>query len=102
VTGWDGSTRRETLPPDWEQRVAAVRARSGGRCEQIKSNGRRCANPSREVDHAVERLDHAVDHLRDLCYWHHRVKTQAEATAARWPSRQKTTPVERHPGMRRK
>jgi len=102
MTGWDGSTRRATLPPDWAQRVAAVRARSGGRCEKIKANGKRCANPGRDVDHAVHRLDHAVEHLQHLCFWHHKDKTQREATEARWPTRSSSRPSEKHPGLRKR
>lgn len=100
MSGWSNSNRRAELPPDWDARVAAVRARSGGRCEKIKSNGRRCANPSRDVDHAVHREDHAVEHLMDLCLWHHRHKTHEESAAARAP-RGPSRPAERHPGLRR-
>lgn len=81
---WAGSTRRATLPPDWNQRVAAVKHRSGGRCEHQGPAGR-CTNRSASVDHAAYRLDHRPEALMDLCQPHHAVKTRSESTAGRWP-----------------
>jgi hypothetical protein len=97
---WAGSTRRDTLPPDWRKRRAQRRALAGGRCEWIKGNGRRCETEcwdDGECDHWVDRNDHRLESLRWLCHKHHARKTQAEARAARSdrPSRQR--PSEEHP-----
>lgn len=105
---WDGSTRRETLPPDWDQRVAAVHQRSGGRCEwkrnPAKGDHRRCPNKADGgVDHYKGRHYHELDGLRDSCHQHHSKKSSQEgndAQAARKALRLR--PKEQHPGMIRR
>lgn len=108
MAAWEGSTRRETLPPDWPKRVAARRKKAatekfpGGQCEKwIKSavDGRwmRCPLAGDEVDHDNHRLDH--DHLKLLCGRHHTEKTNREAQAARYRPRRRREP-EAHPGTR--
>lgn len=103
--GWAGSDRKETLPSDWEQRVAKVRARSGGRCEwkvdPANGNYRRCPNAADGgVDHFKGRTYHELDGLRDSCHRHHSKKSSQEGNDAKREIRTRTrrTP-ERHPGM---
>lgn len=98
-TPWAGSTRRATLPADWNQRVATVHRRAAGRCEHV--DGQRCPLAGAQVDHAVHRDDHRIEALQLLCDPHHRTKTQAEAAAGRWPKGGPGTPsppLRRGPG----
>ena len=98
---WASSTRRADLPANWEALRREVIARAGGRCEQVKADGTRCRLPGRDVHHAGDRMDHRTEVLRFLCEHHHKVITQQQAQAARWPVRESKRPRERHPGMRR-
>lgn len=106
--GWVGSTRSESLPPDWPERVAAVRARSGGRCEwkvdPKAGNYRRCPNPADGgVDHFKGRNYHELDGLRDSCHTHHSKKSSAEGNAAKAAIKAKgIRPPEQHPGLIRR
>ena len=104
--GWAGSTRKDSLPPNWESElVPAVKARSGGRCEwkvdPKAGNYRRCPNPANGgVDHFKGRDYHQLDGLRDSCSMHHNGKSSAEGNAAKAAIRTKgRRPPERHPGM---
>lgn len=106
--GWNDSARKDSLPADWPQRVAAVRARSGGRCEwkinPAAGNYRRCPNTADGgVDHYKGRHYHELDGLRDSCATHHGRKSSREgndAKAARKALRLR--PKEEHPGMIRR
>lgn len=106
---WENSSRRETLPPDWDQRVAAVHARSGQgqpwpRCEwrvnPAAGNYRRCPNPANGgVDHFKGRDYHELDGLRDSCHEHHSKKSSAEGNAAKAAKKAlRFRPKEQHPG----
>lgn len=107
---WDGSTRAETLPPDWpkrvakERRAAATPEHPNGQCRRrIKSavTGRwmRCPLAGDEVDHRSDRLNH--DDVELLCSRHHTKKTQQEAQAAKAAKRATgRREPERHPGGR--
>lgn len=98
---WDGSTRKETLPPDWRQRRAAVFARDGNRCVIVKKNGRRCWDKATDCDHIGSRDDHSLQNLRSLCAWHHgkRSASQGGTASANRPKRQINRPPETHPGL---
>ena len=102
--GWVGSTRKESLPSDWEQRRSAVKRRADGRCERIKtSTGKRCANPGTDCDHVVRPADGGTDELANLewlCGWHHRAKTSREGNDARKASQARgKRPQRPHPGF---
>ncbi len=103
--GWAGSTRKDSLPDDWAQRVRDVKARSGGRCEwkvdPAAGNYRRCPNPANGgVDHYKGRDYHELDGLRDSCTRHHRPKSAQEGVEARAAIRAKgAREPERHPGL---
>lgn len=99
---WEGSTRRETLPPNWQEIRAAVFARDGYRCVEIMPDGRRCISQAQECDHGDDRLDHSTSNLRSLCAPHHRAKSSAEGGRASAAARKKRSrhsrrrPVESH------
>ncbi|WP_054050704.1 HNH endonuclease [Alloactinosynnema sp. L-07] len=95
---WAGSTRRDTLPPDWAERVAQVKARDRGRC-QWPEHGTTCGQPGRDVDHIHGRHNHSLTNLRLLCGWHHDRKSSAEGNATRVRHTNRRPP-EPHPGLR--
>lgn len=98
---WEGSNRRAELPADWPARREACKQRAGGRCEWVRSSGRRCTSPGTDADHRTSRDNH--DDLQWLCRFHHNMKTQAEAQAAKAAKRAKLRDEpEPHPGRRRK
>lgn len=107
--GWDNrpSTRRETLPPDWEKRRKAQLKRDGKRCqwgslEEDRAVYGMCDRLAREVDHCGDSQDH--DNLRSLCTPHHAKRSarqgaakSAEVRKARVAARK--TSSDRHPGL---
>jgi len=99
---WSGSTRKERLPDDWQQRRATTRDRAGGRCQATMRDGTRCVEPGTDCDHIVHGDNHALSNLQWLCSWHHDKKTAREALEARRyiprPSARK--PQEKHFGLR--
>ena len=102
--GWKGSTRRNRLPADWPAWVTAVRARSGGKCEWIRSSGKRCGRPADGgVDHKDRDKGESLANLQDLCRWHHRHKTTLEGQQAKAEKRDLgRRPQEPHPGLIRR
>lgn len=80
-TPWRNSNRRRRLPPNWDELRAAVRRRSGGRCEMV-ADGVRCHRPAKECDHIVPGDDHRPENLQDLCWPHHRKKSSREGGEA--------------------
>lgn len=96
---WEGSTRRETLPPNWREIREAVFARDGYRCVEIMPDGRRCINPAQECDHGDDRLDHSMGNLRSLCKPHHAARSASQggrASQAARKKRRRLRPAERH------
>jgi len=67
--------------PTYRRNRAAVRRRSGGRCE-IVENGRQCGSRDHvQCDHIIPVTQggtHAMENLRDTCGPHHRAKTAQE------------------------
>jgi len=62
---WSDSTRAARLPKDWPARVAAVRRRSGGKCEKIRA-GQRCNRRANGgVDHINRFGSDELDNLED-------------------------------------
>lgn len=101
---WESSDRRDRLPADWKQRVAAVWKRDGGRCTwKLPRSGERCPRKGADVDHIRNDDNHALSNLRLLCRRHHDLKTQGEAREGRRKKRQprKRPRVERQPGRLR-
>lgn len=94
-------TRKERLPDNWAELRRLVEARAGGRCEAFMKSGKRCHDPGTDCDHVVRgTAGHDNDDLSNLqwlCAWHHRMKTAAEANAAK-PVVTARHPREKHPG----
>jgi 5-methylcytosine-specific restriction protein A len=99
---WSGSTRKQRLPRDWDERRATVRDRAGGRCQATMRDGTRCDELGTDCDHIKHGDNHSLSNLQWLCSWHHNKKTAQEAARARRyvrvPSARK--PREQHPGLR--
>ena len=93
--GWQGSTRRKRLPPDWPKTRAKVMRRDGGVCHVSGADA---------VDHVTPGDDHDPANLapihHDVWPYCHRTKSSAEggraAQARRIPRRR---PSEAHPGL---
>lgn len=99
--GWKDSLRRERLPPDWYRLRGHVKKRAGGVCEAPLSNGSRCTAPGTDCDHIIAGDNHDPSNLQWLCKAHHKIKTAAEANAAKAPALTSKHPGERHPsGLR--
>lgn len=100
---WEGSTRKETLPPDWERRRQAVFARDGNRCVIIKQNGKRCWDAATDCDHIGDRDNHELSNLRSLCSWHHARRSGSQGGSASAKARRERPslkrPPEQHPGL---
>ena len=94
---WEGSTRKQRLPANWQQLRAVVLTRCGGRCEAIMRSGKRCHDKATDVDHIIHGDDHSLSNLQGLCTWHHKRKTAIEANASRTRPTQ-ARPPETHPG----
>lgn len=95
--GWYNSNRRQRLPKDWASRVARVKERAAGVCEANLPSGKRCGRQGRDVDHKIRNDNHDLSNLQLLCGFHHDLKTQGEARAARQRFMPKRRPVEGHP-----
>lgn len=92
---WQGSTRKETLPPNWESEIRpAVLERDGYRCrirfEDI------CVDDANQVDHIGDRRDHRLENLQAGCGPCHQRKSSQQGRAARFSERR---PVEAHPAF---
>lgn len=93
---WEGSTRRDRLPPGWSTRtVPRILQRDGRRC-QLAYDG--CTGEATEVDHITPGDDHRDENLQAVCSWCHSRKTAAEGNAAR-TRYSRRRPPERHPGL---
>lgn len=79
---WEGSTRKETLPVDWDRLRRACLNRDGHRCTWM-DKGRRCPEPATDVDHVGNRDDHRLRNLRALCSGHHLKRTSQQAYQAK-------------------
>jgi 5-methylcytosine-specific restriction protein A len=95
--GWEGSTRKATLPPDWQAIRRAVLQRDGWRCTWPTPTGR-CTERATDVDHVGDRDDHTLENLRALCAPHHLQHTSRQANTKRWATRA-ARPPEPHPGL---
>ncbi|WP_230671010.1 HNH endonuclease [Rathayibacter sp. Leaf248] len=101
-TGWRGSTRKQTLPPDWPTIRRHVLERDGHRCQHIRyDTGRICGAHATDCDHLEDRTDHRPENLAAKCSHHHDEKTNREAGyasgAARRAKRDAAQP--QHPGL---
>jgi 5-methylcytosine-specific restriction protein A len=100
---WENSTRRDTLPPDWEAIRARVLTRDRGRCTWIEHN-RRCPARATDVDHIRRDGGDGEENLRGLCRPHHTRKSSREGGVASGAARRarvaaRKRPPEPHPGL---
>ncbi|GAA1051362.1 hypothetical protein GCM10009569_34820 [Arthrobacter russicus] len=99
MPNWSGSTRKATLPPDWQQRRQAVFKRDGYQCTHIRHDtGQRCTQPATDCDHTGDRQDHRLQSLTSLCSYHHQGKSSSQGGKANKPIKE-TRPQEQHPGL---
>jgi 5-methylcytosine-specific restriction protein A len=85
---WAGSTRRRSLPPDWEARRRIVLDR-----DPVCTDGQACHHlaTSTEVHHRGNRDDHRVEQLAGICRDCHNAETQKQAAAGRHTNTQGAT-----------
>lgn len=112
---WQGSSRRTTLPPNWNSEIRpAILNRDGHRCTWLDGHddggfnayltgdydpADRCTELGTDVDHVGDQSDHSPGNLRTLGSWHHnrRSSQQGNANRRRYSNRR---PAEPHPGLR--
>jgi 5-methylcytosine-specific restriction protein A len=92
---WETSDRRSRLPADWSRRVAAVKRRARGRCEETY-HAPGCDGRGRDVDHVVQGDDHSLSNLQLLSGPCHDRKTRLDNGYVATVS----APQETHPGRR--
>lgn len=103
MPNWQGSDRRERLPPDWERTRKRILRRDGNRCTHRDQYGDRCQSMATDVDHIVAGDNHDDSNLRALCAFHHQKKSSSEGAAARaraqWRNKKRFSRAEQHPGL---
>ena len=100
MSSWETSDRKSRLPSNWTALRNLVLNRCGGRCEVIKSNGKRCWDKATDVDHIKRGDNHDPSNLQGICTWHHRRKTARESAEIRAEMNAiLTRPPEKHPGL---
>lgn len=85
--------RHDPLPSDWTARRRRTAMRAGWRCVAPLEMGARCPEAGTDCDHIINARSaegqamgdavHGFRNLQWLCEEHHRVKTLAEARAAK-------------------
>lgn len=100
MPGWQGSSRKATLPKDWRKIREQVLNRDRGKCTW-RAGGIKCDRDANQVDHIVPGSDHSLSNLRALCREHHAIKSSSEGgRAKRRVSRYRVArPSEQHPGL---
>lgn len=93
---WSTSSRHDRLPSDWPARVAAVKRRAKGRCEETH-HAPGCDGKGRDVDHVKQGDDHSLANLQYLSRACHDRKTRLDNGYVAAVS----APLEQHPGRRR-
>lgn len=98
MANWEGSTRRETLPANWQRLRRVVFRRAGYQCQHVRvDTGMRCKTRANQCDHVGDRDDHSLSNLRALCEYHHQIRSSSQggqAHAARFKRAEK-----QHPGV---
>lgn len=103
-TGWQGSTRRQTLDREFFRNRERVLRRDGRQC-QLRIPGV-CTGAANQADHIGDRLDHSPENMRAACPECHQRRSseqggRAYAERARARVRARTRPAEPHPGLLR-
>ena len=103
MAGWKGSTRKATLPPNWDSEIRPhILTRDRHRCQWIRNDTEEpCHAPANQVDHIDKsrRWDHSDSNLQSLCEYHHQLKSSSEGGNAA-AQRRKTAARKRHPGIK--
>ena len=112
MPGWantPGRSGRETLPSDWDRRVANTLAKEPycqwGSIPDDKAPYGLCQRRSQEVDHYGDRDDHSK--LRGLCTRHHAIRSGRQGAMGLARARKardarvaaKRAERDRHPGL---
>ena len=102
MAGWKGSTRKATLPRNWDSEIRPrILTRDGHRCQWIREDTEEpCHDPANQVDHRDQsrRWDHSDGNLQSLCEHHHQLKSSSEGGAA--AAQRRKAARRRHPGIR--
>ncbi len=98
---WAGSTRRETLGPEFFRNRARVLRRDGRMC-QLRDP--MCIGVATEVDHVGDRMDHREANLRAACKPCHQNRSSGQGGAAAGRVRKQIAAArkrkpEAHPGL---
>lgn len=94
VSGWQGSTRRDRLPKNWQAIRRAVLERDYYSCLI-------CGRPANQVDHVQPGDNHHPSNLQSLCPTHHTLKSSSEGGHARAKAMGSARrEPEQHPGER--
>lgn len=101
---WQGSTRKQRLPGNWETLRKRVLRRDGYQCTAQLRDAGRCPETATDVDHIKPNDDDSESNLTSLCGWHHQQKSSREGAAAAARHRAKIRkkrylPKEAHPGL---
>lgn len=72
---WQGTTRKQRLPRDWNTRRGVVLKRDANRCYK-------CGAVATQVDHLLPGDDHSLRNLAAICYDCHKAKSALEGAQA--------------------
>ena len=105
MTGWAGSNRRQSLPPDWHITQPRILSRDGYQCQHRREDNQRlCLMRARDVDHILSHAEGGSDadsNLMSLCSYHHLKKSGGEGGRASGVSRRAKSAAAKpkHPGL---
>lgn len=105
-SGWVGSNRRASLPPNWSTEIVPrILKRDHHRCQHIRQDtDRKCGARARDVDHITPHSQGGTDddnNLMALCVWHHQQKTGREGGTASGKAKRARAETAKpmHPGL---
>ena len=102
MPGWQGSTRRVTLPPNWAVLCQQVMDRDHWQCQHVRADtGITCGLHATDTDHIGDRDDHSLGNLRALCPWHHLRRSGRQGGVASGKARRDKAAAQKplHPGL---
>jgi 5-methylcytosine-specific restriction endonuclease McrA len=102
ASGWQGSTRRQTLGKEYFRNRAHVMRRDRHQC-QIRTPGL-CIGTATDCDHIGDRLDHRPENMRAACSPCHSQRSgqqggQAAGAQRRARAASRLRTPEAHPGV---
>jgi 5-methylcytosine-specific restriction protein A len=100
---WEGSTRKQRLPSDWDGPIRRrILRRDNYECQVRLPNGRLCLETAIAVDHIIPGDDHRDENLRAICDPCHATKSGSEGGTStsrkRAEIRNRFRRTEPHPG----